>query len=145
MLVIKEKLKQTIAYPLYEPYDKKEILFFDIETTGFSPKTSYLYLIGCIYYEEDSWFLMQWLLEDQNKESELLIAFSKKLKGYKRIIHYNGHRFDIPYLIDKYKQFHLEDPFRDKDSFDLYKQVSPYKKLFPLPNMKLQTISTLIK
>lgn len=142
MLVIKEKLKQTIAYPLYEPYDKKEILFFDIETTGFSSKTSYLYLIGCVYYEENSWFLMQWLLEDPNKESKLLQAFSKKIKPYKRIIHYNGDRFDIPFLIDKYKKFHLEIPFGNKDSLDLYKQVFPYKKLFPLPNMKLQTISS---
>lgn len=140
MLTIIRKLSNTLAYPINKPYKLKEIMFFDIETTGLSANTSFVYLIGCITYEENSWQLTQWLLEDPNQEIELLKAFSHKAKSLKRIIHYNGNNFDTPYLTNKYIKYNLQLPFSDLDSLDLYKKVMPYKKLFAFPNLKLKTI-----
>mgnify|MGYP002649210078 CR=1 FL=1 len=35
------------------PQPLNQILFFDIETTGLSPKASSLYLIGAMYYDTE--------------------------------------------------------------------------------------------
>ncbi len=140
MLTFNKKINNTLVYPIYRPYNINEVMFFDIETTGFSAKTSIVYLIGCMYYHEESWHILQWILDDLSKEKELLLALSSKLKAYKRIIHYNGTGFDIPYLMEKYKSYNIDQPFSSLDSFDLYKTIIPYKKLFPLANLKLQTL-----
>ena len=33
----------------------EEVLFFDIETTGFSPKNAVVYLIGCAFFTKSGW------------------------------------------------------------------------------------------
>lgn len=140
MLNYRTKTNNTLVYPIYEPYSIDEIIFFDIETTGLSAKSSCVYLIGCMYYAQESWYITQWLLEDLSKEADLLYALSNILSSYKRIIHYNGDSFDIPYLKQKFKKYNINEPFSALDSLDLYKKVSPYRKLFPFPNLKLQTL-----
>lgn len=142
MIIINEKLNNNIIYPIYKPFNIDEIIFFDIETTGLSAKTSYLYLIGLTYYHNNSWHLTQWLLKDPNQEVKLLNLFANKLETYKRIIHYNGNGFDIPYLTYKYKLYNLETPFPNIDSIDLYQKVNPYRKIFPFPNLKLKTLES---
>lgn len=140
MIIKNKKLNNNIIYPINESFNVDEIIFFDIETTGLSPKTSYLYLIGLTYYHNNSWYLTQWLLKNPNQEIKLLNLFTNKIESYKRIIHYNGDSFDIPYLTYKYKLYNLETPFSNIDSFDLYKKVNPYRKTFPFPNLKLKTL-----
>lgn len=127
-------------YPLHKPYKAEDILLFDIETTGFSPKTSKVYLIGCMYYKDGSWQLDQWLNDEPAKESQLISDFTTFLKKYKRIVHYNGNSFDIPFLQKKAAEYGLPDPFSDIESFDLYKQILPLKKLLSLESLKLKAI-----
>ena len=55
MLNYRTKTNNTLVYPIYEPYSIDEIIFFDIETTGLSAKSSCVYLIGCMYYAQESW------------------------------------------------------------------------------------------
>ena len=140
MLTFNKRIDNSLVYPIYQPYNINEIIYFDIETTGFSPKTSIVYLIGCMYHHKDSWYITQWLLDDPKEEENLLLKFADKVRTYKRIIHYNGSGFDIPYLVDKYNNYKIDHPFSSLDSFDLYKNIIPYKKLFPFPNLKLQTL-----
>lgn len=140
MLIHQTVLPIDYAYPLHEPWRLEDILFFDIETTGFSPKTSYVYLIGCMYYKEGSWQLIQWLNESPSKEPELISEFSSFLAGYKRIIHYNGSGFDIPFLQKKSAAFGLKDPFSHLESFDLYKHIQPLKKPLSLESLKLKAV-----
>ena len=66
---------KEINYPIDTLSPLNEILFLDIETTGFSAKSSNLYLIGCAYYENDEWKLIQWLAENYEDETEVLKAF----------------------------------------------------------------------
>ena len=40
----------SISYPLNRIAPIERILFIDIETTGFTARSSYLYLIGCAYF-----------------------------------------------------------------------------------------------
>ena len=107
----------------------KTSVFFDIETTGLSWRTSHLYMIGCAFYEtekscqasDDSldqesdgrWILQQWFLEKPGEEKELLKLFSIFLQEHPwdTLVHYNGTTFDIPYLHNKYQFYDITDPF----------------------------------
>ena len=51
MITIKHPVDLPDTYPLDRIGPLKDLLFFDIETTGFSGDTSQLYLIGCTYHE----------------------------------------------------------------------------------------------
>ena len=46
MLVIRNKADIKIEYPIEKIANKDKVLFFDIETTGFSRKYCIVYLIG---------------------------------------------------------------------------------------------------
>jgi uncharacterized protein YprB with RNaseH-like and TPR domain len=123
----------------------QEILFFDIETTGFSAAMSYVYLIGCAYFDQSTFVLRQWFMEDIREEKELLTNFFEFLKSYQLLVHYNGSGFDIPYLLQKCSTYQLSYNFEHMISLDIYKQLIPYKKILPLKNLKLKTVEDFLK
>ena len=53
MITIEKQLQLPNTYPLERIGRLSELLFFDIETTGFSGDYSNLYLIGCTYCRSD--------------------------------------------------------------------------------------------
>lgn len=126
-------------------YALEDLLFFDIETTGFSADTSYLYLIGCIYYENNSLHLIQWFSENIKEEEKVITSFFNFVKAYKVLLHYNGSGFDIPYIQKKCFLLKLPYSFDNVVSFDIYKKIYPYKKIFNLPNLKQKTIEQFLK
>ncbi len=144
MKTINTKLNINTSYPLMDPFTWEDILFFDIETTGLSANTSYLYLIGCMYYRDNTWQATQWLADDMNSEVRILKAFFNTLKSYKRLVHFNGSGFDIPFVLQKCKQHNLEYTFDAIESFDIYRKILPCKKLLPLPNYKLKTVEKFV-
>ena len=97
-------------------------MFFYIETTGFIADTSFLYLIGCIYYDGTSMQMIQWFSEDIREEALLISSFFEFIKDYELIVHYNGSGFDIPYLARKCELFGLDYSFKDIQSLDIYKE-----------------------
>ncbi len=119
---------------------KDNVLFFDIETTGFSPDVSSLYLIGCLYFKEDKWNLVQWFADDYISEKSILIEFFEFLRSFKVIVHYNGTGFDIPYLLKKCKKYNLSFNFNEIESFDLYKKITFLKPILKLKNLKQKTV-----
>ena len=132
---------QVPAY-LEEHYNLSELLFFDIETTGFSAKTSNLYLIGCLYFEENTPHIKQWFAETSSDEPLLLFEFFEFLKNFRHLVHYNGSGFDIPYLLQKCAHYNLPYNFNSIESIDLYKTLSPFKSLLKLENLKQKTVET---
>ncbi|MBU5334001.1 ribonuclease H-like domain-containing protein [Anaerocolumna aminovalerica] len=144
MLTIHTTLNNTLLYPIQNPYNMEDILFFDIETTGLSAKTSFIYLVGCIYFENDTWQMIQWFADELNHEEAILHVFFKKIKHYKRLVHYNGSGFDIPFIQNKCKQYNMDIPFDLIDSFDIYKKLLPYKNLLPVQNLKLKTVESFL-
>ena len=80
--------------------DVNNSLFFDIETTGFSAKNSYLYMIGCLYKDtnSDKFIIKQWFLDYFNTEKDMLIEFMSFVKNYTTLISFNGEGFDIPFV-----------------------------------------------
>lgn len=147
-----EEFRQIIAIEQKLCYEAVKLLprsagkacFFDIETTGLSPRVSSLYLIGAAYEQKDGWHLVQWFADDYVSEEALLRAFAGFSSRFDTFVHYNGSTFDIPYLEKKYRSYHLPSPFTGKGSLDLYRQIRSGKKQFPTKDMKLTTMEQLI-
>ena len=66
-------------------------VFFDIETTGLSWRTSHLYLIGALFFDPaaDTFTLRQWFLDRPTEEKEMLVSFFTFLSDVKRLVHFN--------------------------------------------------------
>lgn len=125
----------------------KDAVFFDIETTGLSHRVSHLYQIGAVFYRDGRWQLIQWFLQKPSEEPEVLRQFSDFLKGYRRVIHYNGQSFDIPYLQDRYGHWELEDPFSGEsapESLDLFREFRSYKSFLKLESLRQKDIEAFL-
>ncbi|MBQ6806520.1 MAG: ribonuclease H-like domain-containing protein [Lachnospiraceae bacterium] len=140
-----EKIKLEnfkINYPLEKIAPLDKFLFVDIETTGFTAKSSYLYLIGAAYYTSGCWFVKQWFAEIYTEEKDVLEAFFTFAASYAHLIHFNGNNFDLPYLLQKCAQYNLPYNFDAFEGIDLYKRISPYKFFLNVPNCKQKTLET---
>jgi len=119
---------------------KEEILFLDIETTGLSPKNSDIYLVGTGFFKDDHFIVRQFFAESSQDEEGVLSAFSDFSREFNKVVHFNGDRFDIPFLQYKYEEYKLSDPFGRMESVDLYKIAKPFKMLLGLPDCKQTTL-----
>ena len=134
---LREELLTAIA-PL------SDFLFLDIETTGLSAEQNAIYLIGCVYSQSDGWNLIQWMDTSGKEEKEILSSFLLFASGYRYLVHYNGDRFDLPFLKRRLKAHALKDLTEQVESLDLYKAVVPYRRLLGLPDYKQQTMEALL-
>ena len=110
-------------------------VFYDIETTGLSRNSTFLYLVGAVAYEEKNWQMYQWMIEDETEEPALLNIFSEFLQNFSCTIQYNGDSFDQPYLEARYQIHGLPSPFESLPSLDLYRELKPVKGLLKLSRM----------
>ena len=134
---VQEELLQGTA-PL------SDLLLLDIETTGLSPEHNAVYLIGCIYHQTDGWNLIQWMDNTGSEEKEVLSSFLLFASGYRILLHYNGDRFDIPFLRKRIAFHGLEDTTEGAGTLDLYKAILPYRKILGLPDYKQRTVEALL-
>ena len=111
-------------------------IFFDIETTGLSRYSTFVYLIGAVKHESGQWILHQWMAENPQEETDILKAFDEFLKGCSCTVQYNGNRFDQPYLEERYRRYNMDSPFQDIPSCDLYQLLKPCQGFFKLIHMK---------
>lgn len=118
----------------------EDALFFDIETTGFSPSSTQLYLIGYARKHQDQILLEQFFAETPEEEITILSCFLKLLDHYQTIITFNGIGFDIPYIKAKCDTYQLKEFFAEKDYIDLFKITSSLKFLLKLPNYKQKSL-----
>lgn len=122
-------------------YPNSKLLFFDIETTGFTAKNTTLYLIGALWYENNHIHVIQWFNDDGYSEKDLLSAFDTFCKNFTHLIHFNGLGFDLPYLRQKADLLNI--PFSadtELTQIDIFKEIRSYKKIFLLENMKQVSI-----
>ncbi len=112
---------------LIEMYPE-EILFFDLETTGYYLNSSNLpFLMGFGYYKNSYFFLEQVLLLDITKEIHQLEYSGKIIKNFKYIATYNGKKFDIPILKSRFYYHFLkfEEKFHHFDLYYFWKRLLP--------------------
>ena len=99
--------------PLTDQLFDDHSIFFDIETTGFSPARSSLYMIGCARRAGKYICVDQFFAEKPEEEKLILTAFLELLKQYDTIISFNGVGFDVPYLKAKCDTYHLSENFKE--------------------------------
>ena len=122
----------------------RNLLIFDIETTGFAPKTTSCYLIGCVYNKDGQWNYIQWFADSPSDEILVIWNFFEFAKDYKYLLHFNGEGFDIPYIQDKCKLLRLPYTFDAFVSIDIFKVAKSIKELLKLENHKQKTIETFL-
>lgn len=132
--------QSDIGFPLDRFAAPEEILFLDIETTGFTARSSNLYLIGCAYFQNGKWTITQWMAENYEEESDILKSFIQFAAQYRFLFHFNGNNFDIPYLTQKCEQLSIDFTFDRFDGVDIFRRISPYKFFLHLPNCRQKTI-----
>ena len=118
----------------------EDTLFFDIETTGFSPASTYLYLIGCARRSGNEIIIEQFFADSPKDESAILCSFLELSESFHTVITFNGLGFDIPYIRAKCDTYFFEETLTNKNHLDLFKIVSSLKFLLKLPNYKQKTI-----
>ena len=126
------------------PFSREEFLFFDIETTGFSPRNTSLYLIGAVCFLDEHWTFLQWFAETPSEECEILNAFLAFCRSFRAVVHFNGDGFDIPYLLFKAEKYTLSDTLSSMQSIDLYRLTRPYKKYLKLTHINQKSLESFL-
>lgn len=140
MITWHEELPFDFSEPMTNLFFTEQTIFFDIETTGFSPVRSNLYLIGCATRKSDMLCIDQFFAESKDEESEVICAFFALLAQCHTIITFNGIGFDIPYLKAKCDSLQIPSPFDTHTYIDLYKEVSKLKALLGLASLRQKSI-----
>ena len=125
--------------------DNSEPVFYDIETTGLSRKSCFIYLIGAIAREGSGWVLCQWMAEDLTEESKIIHAFFDFIQNCTSLIQYNGSRFDQPFLEARAGQYNIASPFLRLRSLDLYKELKVCRSLLGLSGMKQPDLESFLR
>ena len=137
--IVKEQLYIKQYNLTNELFDEK-CIFFDIETTGFSPSSSSIYLIGCLRKKGDNLIIDQFFAENKEDEQEVLNQFMDLLHQYTTIISFNGIGFDVPFIKAKCDNYGIEEHLKDFEYIDIFKLISSIKFLLKLPNYKQKTL-----
>ena len=145
MRIISKPIDLSVAEDLLKSTAPlSDFLFLDIETTGLSADHSAVYLIGCVYHEPDGWNIIQWMDTTGNEEKEVLSSFLLFASHYPILVHYNGDRFDLPFLKRRLEIHTLTHSINAMKSMDLYKVIMPCRRLLGLSDYKQQTMEALL-
>lgn len=89
--------------------DKKNILFFDAETTGLSGGAgTRAFLIGLGYFKGDDFKVQQYFMADYPAEADFLEQLFPAFQKADLIVSYNGKSFDVPLLRDRFAFYGLQ-------------------------------------
>lgn len=139
-----EKRRPVADFPGSLPYIKDNMLFVDIETTGFQSQNQQIYMIGTACLDGDSIYVRLLFATVPREESEILQEFMHIIKDYNTVISFNGDRFDIPFILQRLKVHNIPYEYlQTVSSIDIHKKIRPYKKLLGLISCKQKDIETL--
>lgn len=129
----------------YDKYFTEDTFFLDIETTGFQASYQICYLIGCMFYKNNQYELVQYLAENEDDEPAMLEAFLNDISTYHTIITFNGDMFDLPFLKKRFEINHMVFHTELFHSIDLFKIAKKCKRVLQLPNYKQKTIEHFLR
>ncbi|MDE7298663.1 MAG: ribonuclease H-like domain-containing protein [Lachnospiraceae bacterium] len=118
----------------------ESVLFFDIETTGFSGDSAYVYLIGAAFLRDGRVRLRQWFMEDVACEKELISCFLTFAADFSVLVHYNGAAVDVPFRQKRCRRYRLADRLSALSQSDLYRLLLPRRRLLGLADLKQKTV-----
>ncbi|MCR5526858.1 MAG: ribonuclease H-like domain-containing protein [Lachnospiraceae bacterium] len=143
MKIIDNNLK--ISAPDYNSIipNGSSYVFFDIETTGLSRRSSVIYLSGFVYASDGVLKAQQFLLDSLEDEKDLVEKTIQFLNTFDYVITFNGDNFDIPMLKERMK-FHGIHEKINFDQLDIFKMIRPYKSFLGLDSMKQKSIEAFL-
>lgn len=146
MKIINEKYSELhIPGELFDYFNPTDVLFFDIETTGLNKATTHCYLIGCGYYKDEILHSKFFFADSFEDELSVLNDFFEFTKNFKIMIHFNGTKFDLPYLEYRSKLHNLNNPLKNLTSFDLYKEIKPLRYLIFRESMRQKCVEEFLE
>jgi len=101
----------------------KDLLFFDIETTGLGGAGTVPFLIGFGSVTDSGFQVRQYFLPDFPDEEAMLEAVRAEIEDKSIIVSYNGKSFDIPILKDRLILQRVERNLQLLDHIDLLHAV----------------------
>lgn len=128
MKIISEKLNipryHSKIFDLY--FGDKTMAIFDIETTGLFAYRDKIILSGIVMVRGEKGEVIQYFLDDEGDEDELVLKTIEKLSEADIVITYNGRSFDMPFLEKRAKKFGIEMPRTfNLDLYTVVKNFSP--------------------
>lgn len=141
-----EKLYSGFAplYPTDRFCDTDKALFIDIETTGLKKETTSLYLIGCGFYTDEGFMTRLFFADNESEEYDILQAFSLMIRDFTHMFHYNGLKFDIPYLEYKAGIHNINGLFDGIIQIDIYKLIKPLRYLLFSDTMRQKAVESFL-
>lgn len=125
---------------LPKDFNSEDAVFFDIETSGLSPKTSFIFLIGLLFIKNDNLILRQYFGQSIKDEINVLNNFLEDISHYKQIYNYNGTSFDFPFIMQRLEINNIDYCLETYENIDLYKILIKNKGLLKLKRYKLKNI-----
>lgn len=125
-------------------YLSHDTLLLDIETTGLSPKTASIYMIGTGRLIGDELCVTLLFAETFDQEEAVITCFLNELSGFSEVITFNGERFDLPFIRERARKYGiLTDNMDALRSIDLLLNIRPFKKLLGLSSCRQKAIEAL--
>ncbi len=148
MLIFDERVNTSLIQDwdrLSDSFGRENVLMFDLETTGLSPRSAFIYIIGVNFFRDGAWHILQFFNDDGCSEPEMIAAFMDLLKGKKALFHFNGDTFDIPFVRGRLQKIRttgrdIPDRMYEPLSVDLLKEIRPFKYALGLPNVRQKTV-----
>lgn len=113
-----------------DTFDVRRALFIDTETTGLSGGAGTVaFLVGCGFIEDDRFIVRQYLMPDYSAEPAMLSALAELMNRYDTLVHYNGRRFDVPLLKDRFVMKRMDADPCEMEQLDL---LYPARKAWKL-------------
>ena len=132
MDIIKKNLTipYSANYLLDEYLEGMKVATFDIETLGLDPMRAPMILAGIMSVDPDgNAEVTQFFLDEPEEEHILLEEVVNELNRYDCLLTYNGKRFDLPYLLKRYRMIYHEEPVIRPYDLDLYQVIRHHSSL----------------
>lgn len=120
------------------------ILYFDIETTGFDRQNHSIILISLGKFSSKNRFrVKQYFADDLKDEKDILYEFSEDIRGENIWCSYNGIAFDEPFIKERMNQSSICF-ISPRYHVDLYRIIRPYYRQLGMERCNLKTVEKYI-
>ncbi len=140
MLDLEIKLPLLSRNRLKEKVDLKDILIFDLETTGLAGGAgTFPFLIGLGVFEETGIRVYQYFLPEYGREIIAYLDLAQNFSAKAHLLTYNGKTYDYPLIKNRFILNRIDNPFKTFQQIDLLHFARRLWKNY-LPDCSLTTV-----
>jgi uncharacterized protein YprB with RNaseH-like and TPR domain len=105
-----------------------DVVFVDLETTGIAGGAgTHAFLVGCAWFEDESFLVRQFFMAGHAFEQPLLDAVAERFAHAEALVTYNGKTFDVPVLETRFLFHRRSMPGLDCPHLDM---LHPARRLW---------------